>query len=79
MIFHSKTQITVVFQNPVTLDLSNGKSCIKYTGKSDYNKLVFLVRHKYNLKTRKKRIVKKYIGKLLNEALRDYLKDKGYM
>lgn len=80
MTFHSKTKITVVFQNQITLEINkNRQSFIKYNGKNDYNSLVFLARHKYKIKTHKKRIIKKYIGKLLNDALRSYLIDKGFL
>lgn len=78
MTLYSKDKVTVVFENPVYLKTTNGKLFIHYTGKSDYRKLCFLARHRFKIRSKKKRIVEKYIKQLLNRALCRFLEDKGY-
>lgn len=46
---------------------------LEFEHDSDYKLLVFLARNHFKLKTRKKRIVKKYLAKFINEALRKFL------
>jgi hypothetical protein len=51
----------------------NGKWVLKGFTVEDYRTLGILARNVYKLKSKRKRIVKKYIVKLMNEAIRKYL------
>lgn len=51
----------------------SGLVTFEYDYPEDFAKLVFLARNHYKIKTRKKRIVKKYLAKFLNEALRKFV------
>jgi hypothetical protein len=46
---------------------------IKGFSKKDFNFLMQLGRQVYKIKTRKKRILKKYAKKLINESIRKYI------
>jgi hypothetical protein len=53
-------------------------SIIKGFSKKDFNILMQLGRQVYKIKTRKKRILKKYAKKLINESIRKYIVERTY-
>lgn len=75
MSFHSKGKILTVLVGKISIEVKYNKHYINWTCEEDYRKLCFLARYHYKLKTHKKRIVKRYVQKLINAALKDYIKD----
>lgn len=43
----------------------------------DMRKMKILARHVYKLKTKKRRILKKYVSKLIIDSIKNYIKDMG--
>lgn len=64
----------MIFAGTITIELKTGHPYIVFEKIEDYKLLFRLVRKKCKLKTKKKRIVRKYVKKFLNEALLDYIK-----
>lgn len=54
----------------VCVNTNNGVCRFDFEDKRDWQVLVSVSRQMYKIKTRKKRIVKKYVNKLMNEVLR---------
>lgn len=59
----------------MTIEVIKGHPYLMFEKPSDVPKLYGLARRKYKIKTRRKRIVKKYFNKLINEALRSAMDD----
>lgn len=44
---------------------------------NDFNRLCVIARKVYKIKTTRKRILKKYVKRLLNEAIRQYIDNRS--
>lgn len=78
MSFHSNGKLNIKLDESITIEKiqQNGKCALFYGSKHNLRLLTFLARYKYKVKTKRYRIVKKYINKLMNESLREAIKDK---
>ncbi len=64
-----------ILEGNVTIENINGKCLLKGFTKNDWITLSKLAKKCFKIKTKRKRIVKKYVKKLLNEAMRKYAKE----
>lgn len=65
----------MIFAGTVTFNIRYGQPYIVFEKQEDYNLLVRLVRKRYKLKTRKKRIVTKYVKMFLDCAIVEYIRN----
>ena len=64
-----------LLEGNVTIVNTNGKCLLKGFTKNDWITLSKLAKKCFKIKTKRKRIVKKYVKKLINEAMRKYAKE----
>ena len=64
-----------ILEGNVTIENINGKCLLKGFTKNDWITLSKLAKKCFKIKTNRKRILKKYVKKLLNEAMRKYAKE----
>ncbi len=65
----------MIFAGKITIEVRYGHPYIDFEKSEDYYLLCRLVRKKCKLKTKKKRIVTKYVKRFLNEAILDYIRN----
>ena len=61
------------FEGTITVQVRNGRTMITGFSRNDFKLLLKLARKKYKIKSTKKRILKKYVHKLLNAAILNYV------
>lgn len=61
------------FEGTITLEVHNGQAMLKGFTRNDFNFLMKLARKQYRIKSTKKRILKKYVSKLLNGIISNYV------
>jgi hypothetical protein len=63
----------VKLEGVITLQVRNGHTVMKGFTNNDFRLLCKLARKIYKIKSTKKRILKKYVSKLLNKAISNYV------
>lgn len=61
----------MTFLGKITVQYVNNHYYLIFDNPLDYYVMCRMARRKYKIKTKRKRIVKKYFNKLLNSAIRD--------
>ena len=65
-----------VFIGQITIQHRYGYPYIDFEKKADHSTLCWLVRRIYGIKSRKKRIVKKYVKRFLSQTLSSYIMEQ---
>lgn len=77
MSFHTRGKINVKPHGTLIVTGKFGSlAYLTWEYDSDYRALCYLARFKYKIKSKKKRIMKKYLTKLVNDAIRLKLKEE---
>jgi hypothetical protein len=62
-----------IINGTLTMHSSAGKHYLKGFTKKDWNNLKFVAKRLYKIKTKRNRILKKYVKKLLNDAIMNHI------